>query len=176
MRREKKRRKTEDKFPFPKYQNNDSLQKYVFGDSSMGKCVDLIKNIISKEGYKGKNPFSKQQAINLDKYEFLTCAGKRDNTVDFVFCCEKGTLVLCEAKFRIDGVGNFVKTLNKKIKHSKDILLSNVNIVSCYHVTLVLLPDKNFYQNERMFNNLFSNNLYKLRVITVGDFYENFFL
>lgn len=171
----KKQTKCRGDIRFPKYQSDAELDRYTCSDPQMTASCVLIKDALIREGYSGPQDFSSQRVLDLDKYEVLTCGALQEKTVDFVLGCENMVLLLCEAKFRVLSVERFVKELPAKIRHSKGILCSNNSFVSAFPVTVVLLPDKNFYQNERKFNNLFSNNLKMAKVMTVRDFYRNIF-
>lgn len=170
-----KPRKTKGDIVYPRYQSDEVIDKFVRSDSDMYACCVLLNDILAEEGYKGAAFFSNQHVLDLDRYELRTCGAQQGRTVDFIVGCEKMVLLLCEAKFRISGVARFVKELPEKIKHSKEILCSSDSFVSAFPVAIVLLPEKDFHQNERKFYNLFNNNPRMARVMTVKDFYNRFF-
>lgn len=158
------------------YRGNEGITSYATGDACMKECLELIADILRNEGYIGKEqPFVKEKALNLDKVEILYRKARREKTVDFVVCLEKNWLLLVEAKFDVDKVDNIADDIKDKIRHSKEILQSNVNFVHCEGKTIVLLKNDHFHERSNRLKKRLNANP-DISPARVCDFYKNYFV
>lgn len=160
-----------------KYINNTAIEDYVSEDPIMSNSLELIKDILIREKCKDNNvKFSEELALNLDKVESERQRGtsRRDNTVDFVVGLGNKHLLLIEAKFGSKNMENIASDIHKKIKHSKELLVSNPNFVSLYDKKLILLDSNKFEQNKRKLMNLLHHDV-SFYPATATEFYSTFF-
>lgn len=153
--------------------NNEWIKTFASGDAEMQKSLQLIAEILREEGFEGKMDFSDELAINLDLCECLKSKGRlRDNTVDFVIGVGKNSLVLVEAKFKVNNVENIKKTIFDKIKHSKDLLMSNPCFVNLDEQTIILLKDQFFEEQSNKLQRLLIAKTRMIKPLRTSDLYR----
>ncbi len=161
-----------------KYVDNEVIENYVSGDIVMHNCLEQIKDILKNEHCSNKeySLFKNELALNLDNVEIAIKKGTsyREPTVDFVVGLENSQLLLTEAKYLVDNMENIAIDIDKKIKHSKDLLTSNPNFGSIYKKKIILLNSKNFEQKRRRLMNLLNNDVSYYPSTSI-EFYSKFF-
>ena len=100
----------------------------------------------------------------------------RDKTVDFVVGLDQDWLLLVEAKLKVDNVENITKSIFGKIRHSMDILKSNLNYIHSESVVIILLKDQNFQQQSNRLRKLLLARTPDIKPLRVCDFYKNYFV
>lgn len=161
-----------------KYKNELSIRNFVSGNRIMEASIDYIKCILQNEGYKNKKDiFTNEIALNLDMVEISLKKGTlRDKTVDFVVGLDQDWLLLVEAKLKVDNVENITKSIFDKIRHSMDILKSNLNYIHSESVVIILLKDQNFQQQSNRLRKLLLARTPDIKPLRVCDFYKNYFV
>lgn len=161
-----------------KYKDESVIRNFASGIDQMEKSINYIKCILQQEGYKNKKcPFDQEVALNLDQVEILSRKGTlRDKTVDFVVGLEKDWLLLVEAKLDVENVENITKNIHEKIKHSLDILKSNINYIHAEDLVIVLLKDQNFQQQSNRLRRLLLARTSNIRPLRVCDFHKDYFI
>ena len=92
-----------------------------------------IETILHKDYKKlSCTEFSDKYAWDADAYEIACKKGtKRDETVDFVVGLENGQLLMVEAKLDVENVTNLKGEVERKISHTKSILVTSLHFKSC---------------------------------------------
>ena len=99
-----------------------------------------------------------------------------DRTVDFVVCFENKQLLLVEAKFDANNMDDVASKIKRKISHSKDILVSNINFISFHNKNIILLSnDKKYEQNRRKLKNLLVQDT-TIDPLNIESFYNKYFI
>ncbi len=162
-----------------KYLNNTAINDYVLGNNIMYSCLEPIKNILKNEHCSKKeySLFKNELALNLDKVEEVIKKGtsQRKPTVDFVVGLGNSQLLLTEAKILSNNMENIANDINKKIKHSKELLTNNPKFTSIYNKIVILLSPKNFEQKKNKLMSLLKNDISSFYPSTSTDFYSKFF-
>lgn len=161
-----------------KYVDNEVIENYVSGDNIMHVCLEPIKDILKNEhcGKKEYSLFNNELALNLDNVEIAIKKGtpNREPTVDFVVGLENSQLLLTEVKYLVNNMENIANDIDKKIKHSRDLLTSNPKFGSIYNKKIILLNSKDFEQKRRKLMSLLNNDI-SFYPSTSIDFYSKFF-
>lgn len=178
MSNKKKTRRNVVAYRDVKFTNNTAIKDYASEDPIMFNSLELIKDILISEKCKDNNiKFTEELGLNLDKVESKKQRGTSfcDNTVDFVVGLTNKQLLLVEAKFEAKNMEKIANEIHKKIKHSKELLVSNPKFVSLYDKKIILLDSEKFEQNKRKLMNYLNNDV-SFHPATTTDFYTNFFI
>lgn len=162
----------------PKFIDNTVILDYTSENQIMSQSLEPIKKILQDEKCKEKGiKFTNELALDLDNVEIEMKKGTssdESNTVDFVVGLENKHLLLVEAKFEAKNMNNIASEIPKKIKHSKEILISNTKFTNIYSKIIILLNSDNFQQNKRKLLNLLDNKI-SYSPMKVNEFYNTFF-
>ena len=136
-----------------------------------------IETILHKDYKKlSCTEFSDKYAWDADAYEIACKKGtKRDETVDFVVGLENGQLLMVEAKLDVENVTNLKGEVERKISHTKSILVTSLHFKSCATPSVVLFGGKNLERNIRRYRNM-RNNKTDIVPMSLSDFYKRYFV
>lgn len=160
-----------------KYNDNTVIEDYASEDFIMYKSLEPIKDILIREKCKDRNiKFSKELALNLDKVEIekKKKTPYMDNTVDLVIGLENKHLLLVEAKYDAQNMENIARDIHKKIKHSRELLVSNPKFVSLYNKKIILLHSEKIEENKRRLMSYLKNDI-SFHPLTTTEFYFTYF-
>lgn len=161
-----------------KHVNNDFITEYASGDINMKNSIRRIVDILKDEKCKEKKlPFNSEKALDLDEVEKQQQKGAAsfDRTVDFIVGLQNKQLLLVEAKFDANNMDDVASKIKRKISHSKDILVSNINFVRFHNKNIILLSsDKMYEQNRRKLKGLLAHDT-TIDPLNVVKFYNEYF-
>lgn len=159
----------------PKYEAG-VIEFFVEIDGTMKGSIQLVKDILSNDGFNRLSPFTSQVALNLDEVEKKKSKQSADKTVDMVVGCKNRCLLMVENKFRARRMENLPGNLNGKISYSRSLIQCHEDFKCCPY-TVVLLQDdahKNFEQKKNLLLRLMTYNIHIIPM-EVESFYQRVF-
>lgn len=137
-------------------------------------CIERVSDIIRREGGKCSKVFDNKKALNLDLLESKLAGKNTAKSVDMTLGCRNNTLVMIEAKFRVQSIDNhFVSEIKQKFSQSR--LRLNTSESFSIHPKGILLFDKHSYQQNKNRFMSFMMNDNQFVPLTVSSFYDKVF-
>ena len=142
------------------------------------KFVQLIRVILSNDGYRGQMPFKNEKAINLDEYEKSLKKSQEERTVDYIDVLENNEVLLVENKTNIKSrfSEKEASKIREKYDHSKRIINSlDGTFHNMYKKIVVLLKDTNFQEQKNRATKLLTEKGLSCDVLTVSKLHRDYY-